>query len=215
MMRAAPLLLALLCCLVGQTWAAASYPPIPKDKKTPVQQRIALYGPRGEHAASLILLSRADLSRFTRFMHTLAAMSVGWNTYEKQSQPCVDYGLSPGKLTMSSCSDSSITYPTSRTWSNSVILNNLKPATKYFYKIRSTNSSTDFFQSGRVAGDKTPFTLNTIIDLGVYGEDGYTLPHDDKSKRDEIPKIQPALNHTTIGALAKTIDDYELILHPG
>lgn len=57
--------------------------------------------------------------------------------------------------------------------------------------------------------------MNSIIDLGVYGEDGYTLPADDKSKRSEIPQVQPALNHTTIGALAKTIDKYELIIHPG
>lgn len=39
---------------------------------------------------------------------------------------------------------------------------------------------------------------------------GYTT-----KKRDAIPGVQPALNHTTIGRLASTADDYEIIIHPG
>lgn len=141
---------------------------------------------------------------------------MGWNTYEKLSNPCVHYGIASNKLDRKACSSSgSINYPTSRTWSNTVVIDGLKPATKYYYKIDSTNSTTEFFLSGRVAGDKTPFTLNNVPDLGVYGEDGFTLPTDDKSKRDQIPQVQPALNHTTIGALARTVDNYELVLHPG
>ena len=30
-----------------------------------------------------------------------------------------------------------------------------------------------------------------------------------------IPQVQPSLNHTTIGRLATTINDYEFIVHPG
>lgn len=39
---------------------------------------------------------------------------------------------------------------------------------------------------------------------------GYTT-----KKRDQIPLIQPELNHTTIGALANTVDDYDFVIHPG
>ncbi|KAJ2965749.1 hypothetical protein NUW58_g10827 [Xylaria curta] len=39
-----------------------------------------------------------------------------------------------------------------------------------------------------------------VIDLGV---------------RDTIPMIDPSLNHTTIGRLANTINDYEFVIHPG
>lgn len=78
----------------------------------------------------------------------------------------------------------------------------------------STNSSVEHFFSPRVAGDKTPFAMNAIIDLGVYGVDGYTIQMDE-SKRDTIPNIPPSLNHTTISRLAETADDYELIIHPG
>ena len=138
------------------------------------------------------------------------AVSVGWNTYEYLSQPCVNYGTSPTVLNSRACSSSSVTYPTSRTWSNAVTLTNLTSATTYYYQIVSTNSSVEHFFSPRTAGDKTPFTVDVVVDLGVYGADGFTT-----SKRDTIPHIDPSLNHTTIGALANTVNDYEFVLHPG
>ena len=137
-------------------------------------------------------------------------MSVGWNTYEHLSQPCVQYGTSSSSLTSQACSTSSVTYATSRTWSNSVTLTGLQPATTYYYKIVSTNSTVNHFLSPRKAGDTTPFAMDVVIDLGVYGADGFTT-----SKRDTIPTIDPSLTHTTIGRLADTIDDYEFVLHPG
>ncbi|KAG2415458.1 hypothetical protein HFD88_006649 [Aspergillus terreus] len=176
--------------LIGATCTLArvNYPAIPQDVTTPVQQRLAVYGPN--------------------------AVSVGWNTYAKLNQSCVQYGLSEDNLPSKACSSSPTTYATSRTYSNVVVLTDLTPATTYYYKIVSTNSSVDHFLSPRSAGDKTPFNMNAVIDLGVYGRDGYTIASDN-AKRDTIPNIQPELNHTTIGRLAKTVDDYELIIHPG
>ncbi|KAG8418063.1 hypothetical protein J3458_005501 [Metarhizium acridum] len=160
------------------------YPPKPVDLTTPVQQRIAIYGPKH--------------------------VSIGWNTYQRLSKPCVQYGTRNDALTQEACSNMSETYSTSRTWSNTVIIDGLKPAIIYYYKIVSTNSSIDHFTSPRAAGDTTPFAMDVVIDLGVYGTDGFTT-----DKRDTIPKIEPALNHSTIGRLADTIDDYEFIIHPG
>ncbi|KAL4966149.1 purple acid phosphatase family protein [Aspergillus stella-maris] len=180
--QAAPLIAA--CAL-----ADANLPPVPEDTTTPVQQRLAVYGPN--------------------------SISIGWNTYAQQSNPCVDYGTSIDSLSQRSCATtSSTTYPTSRTYENVVILSNLTSATTYYYKIDSSNSSTDHFLSPRTPGDSTPFTLNAVIDLGVYGEDGYTISGD-ITKKDTIPTVQPALNHTTIGRLATNVDEYELIIHPG
>jgi len=130
------------------------------------------------------------------------------------TQACVQYGTSSDALTLQACSTSSVTYPTSRTWSNVAILSNLKPATTYYYKIVSTNSSIEHFFSPRAAGDKTAFALSAVIDLGVYGADGFTIEMD-QTKRDTIPSIQPSLNHTTIGRLATNINNYELVVHPG
>ena len=138
------------------------------------------------------------------------AVAIGWNTYGKQTQPCVQYGTSSTSLSSKACSQLSATYPSSRTYSNAVTLTNLKPATTYYYKIVSTNSSVEDFFSPRAAGDKTPFNMDVVIDLGVYGADGFTT-----TKRDTIPHVQPELNHSTIGRLATTVDNYELVLHPG
>lgn len=140
------------------------------------------------------------------------AVAVAWNTYQKLSQPCVQYGTSSSSLSSQACSTDSTTYPSSRTYSNVVTISGLAPATTIYYKIVSTNSSVEHFLSPRLPGDPTPFSMNAIIDLGVYGADGYTIKGD-SSKRDTIPSIQPSLNHTTIGRLAQTVDDYEFIFH--
>lgn len=149
-------------------------------------------------------------------MHPNIGITVSWNTYKQlgNGQACVKYGGSDCSLTQQVCANNGITYPSSRTWFNSVTITGLSPGTKYCYKVVSTNSTTATFTSPRLAGDKTPFSINAIIDLGVYGEDGYTI-EGDASKRDEIPFISPSLNHTTIKRLADTIDDYEFIIHPG
>jgi len=139
---------------------------------------------------------------------------VGWNTYEKLNQSCVQYGPSSDDLSTEACATSTTTYSSSRTYSNAVSLTNLTPATTYYYKIVSTNSTVGHFVSPRIAGDKTPFAMGVVIDLGVYGADGFTIEMD-QTKRDIIPTIEPSLNHSTIGRLADNIDDYELIIHPG
>jgi hypothetical protein len=107
-----------------------------------------------------------------------------------------------------------VTYPTSRTYANVVTLTGLKSATTYYYKITSGNSSVEHFFSPRVPGDKTPFSITATPDLGVYGADGFTIKGD-QTKRDTIPQIDPSLNHTTIDRLARTVDEYEFVLHPG
>ncbi|KAG9550821.1 Metallo-dependent phosphatase, partial [Aureobasidium melanogenum] len=170
--------------LLSSLVLAADYPGLPTDLTTPVQQRIAFKGPN--------------------------AISVAWNTYEQLTEACVQYGKSANSLTSQTCSTQSVTYATSRTWANSVTLSGLDAATTYYYKINSTNSTVNQFMTARAAGDKTSFNLDVVIDLGVYGEDGYTT-----TRKRDIPYVQPALNHTTIAALARTIDDYDFVLHPG
>ncbi|KAH8694286.1 Metallo-dependent phosphatase-like protein [Talaromyces proteolyticus] len=167
---------------------AYQYPTIPKDLTTPYQQRLAVVGP--------------------------TAVSVGWNTYTQLNQSCVEYGTSADSLDSQVCSTISTTYATSRTYSNAVTLTGLTPATTYYYKIVSGNSTIDHFFSPRTPGDKTSFSLDVVIDLGVYGPDGFTVS-DNASKKDKIPSVNPVLNHTTIYRLAQTVDDYELIIHPG
>lgn len=87
--------------------ASVNYPAIPNDETTPVQQRIAVKGPD--------------------------EISIGWNTYTKLDQVCVHYGLSKSNLNHKKCSsEDPVTYGTSRTYFNAVVLKDLKPATKYY-----------------------------------------------------------------------------------
>lgn len=181
-------LLSALPVLIKSTLASVDYPPLPEDLTTPYQQRLAIYGPN--------------------------AVSVGWNTYGTLDQSCVKYGTGPEALNLQACSSQSMTYGTSRTFSHTVILTDMIPATTYYYKIVSTNSSVENFLSPRTPGDQTPFNLDVVIDLGVYGADGFTRSAS-KAKRETIPCIDPDLNHTTIGRLAETVNDYEFIIHPG
>ncbi|UZJ55797.1 hypothetical protein CBS101457_005117 [Exobasidium rhododendri] len=164
--------------------AGVTLPAEPVDKSTPVQQRVSFHGPE--------------------------SISVAWNTFQQTSKPCVQYGTSTNNMNQVACSTVSITYPSSRTWSNLVTINNLKAATVYYYKVVSTNSTVAQFMSPRSAGDKTSFKMVTLADLGLYGLDGYTT-----TKRELIPQVDPVLNHTTIGRLANTVNDYEFIIHPG
>lgn len=174
--------------LIACVAAGASFPPIPEDLTTPFQQRIAVNGAN--------------------------SISVGWNTYGPIDLACVQYGTASDNLTLKACSNSSLTYPSSRTYSNVVSLGDLTPSTTYYYKIVSTNSVIEHFVSPRTVGDTSAFAMAVVIDLGVYGKDGFTIEMD-QTKRDIIPTIQPSLNHTTIGRLASNIDDYELVIHPG
>jgi hypothetical protein len=81
------------------------------------------------------------------------------------------------------------------------------------YKIVSTNSSTDTFTTGRVAGDMTPFSIAVVVDLGLTGQYGVTA--DRRRDGGITATVPPSLEHATIGRLADLASSYEFVLHPG
>lgn len=97
----------LLVCaaLVPFVFGQTELPPIPTDLTTPVQQRLAFNGP--------------------------TSMRIGWNTFQQLEEPTVYFGQAPNAMFRSASSQSSTTYPTSRTWSNTVTLTELEPYTTY------------------------------------------------------------------------------------
>ncbi|KAM0786961.1 hypothetical protein ACM66B_002380 [Microbotryomycetes sp. NB124-2] len=125
---------------------------IPANLSEPLQHRLAFAGPTG--------------------------MTVSWSTFSKLDQPTVYYGLKPSSLDQVATSDRSTTYPTSRTFNNHVKITGLKPNTVYYYKVSNTNTANAAyrplytFKTARSAGDKTPFTIATLADLGLMGPDG-------------------------------------------
>lgn len=54
-----------------------------------------------------------------------------------------------------------------------------------------------------------------MIDLGVYGRDGFMIDNGNETQKRDIPKIDPALNHTTIGSLYNKRDSFDWVIHPG
>lgn len=69
------------------------------------------------------------------WLTSIVAVSVGWNTYEHLPTVCIKYGTSATSLDSRVCSNSSITYHTSRTWSNYVTLANLTGGTTYYCEL--------------------------------------------------------------------------------
>ncbi|KAF8307934.1 Metallo-dependent phosphatase [Clavulina sp. PMI_390] len=190
MLRASKLaaLVAVLSATGGFADVVPELPAIPADLSTPVQTRLAFNGDTG--------------------------MTVGWNTFEQLSNPKVYYGLSPNKLSLYASSHSSITYPTSRTWSNTVKITGLLPSTTYYYKIDSTNSTVSSFKTARVRGDQTPFTAALVVDMGVFGPDGLSTRATSYTNQTITYPLKPG-EHTTIQRLVAMKDQYEFVLHPG
>ncbi|KAM0750698.1 putative acid phosphatase [Meredithblackwellia eburnea MCA 4105] len=180
--------LSVLACALLVAADVSQLPPIPADLSTPVQIRVAFNGAHG--------------------------MTIGWNTYQKIDKPTVHWGGVPGALVRTSSSASSVTYPTSRTWSNTVHIAPLVPGTTYYYKIDSTNSTIGHFSTALPAGDLTPYTVAAVIDMGVFGPDGLS----ERTTAYNGAKITNALapgEHTTIERLIADAPNYNFIIHPG
>jgi acid phosphatase type 7 len=110
----------------------------------PIQVRLAYHGDRG--------------------------MSVSWNTNAKLDKPTVYFGttMDLGKVVTS---DSSVTYPTSSTWNNHVVITGLDPNTRYHYQPECSDRIYSF-TTARTAGDGHDFKFAMVGDMGTMGPDG-------------------------------------------
>lgn len=90
----------------------------------------------------------------------------------------------------------------------------MEPNTQYWYypvgpKEGLTVTEPYSFTTGRSAGDKTPYTMAVIVDMGTFGPLGLSTgggPYSDPLAQGE---------QTTISAMAEMLDTYEFIAHPG
>lgn len=105
-------------------------------------------------------------------------MMVSWNTFTQLANPTVNYGTNPGMLNMVANSTTSLTYNTSRTYNNHVLLSGLKPNTLYYYVVSYTNCAncaylpTYKFTTARAVADYSPLTMAFVADMGVMGDQG-------------------------------------------
>lgn len=177
-----------ILCLLANSAAAIPMPsatPIPSNKGTPTQHRIAFAGDDG--------------------------MAVSWNTYEQLTNPTVWFGTSPNSLTQTAASNISQTYQSSTTWSNHVKLSGLAQNTTYYYKVsNSDNSQVYKFTTAPKKHDPNPFTFAIVIDMGTMGPLGLSNTTGTGSGGALLPG-----ERNTIDALKANMDEYKFIWHPG
>jgi hypothetical protein len=134
-------------------------------------------------------------------------MMVSWNTYSKLSKPTVKWGKDPNHLNKEASSDESVTYPTSTTYNNHVLVKNLKPDSVYYY-LPQCASKPSSFRTSRSCGDSKPFTFATVVDLGTMGPDGLSTT---VGKGGSNPLLPGETN--TIQSLAQYKSDFDFIWH--
>lgn len=136
------------------------------------------------------------------------AMLVSFNTFDTLQKPSVRYGLTADNLDKEASSNISYTYPTSETYFHHVNLTGLSPNTMYYYLPANSNTTTPYsFTTTREAGDMTEYTVAVVVDMGTFGPLGLS---DNSSGTPLMPGEQ-----TTITAMAKQLDQYEFVVHPG
>lgn len=141
--------------------------------------------------------------------HGPFGMTVSWSTHARLDKPTVHYGLTPYTLWQQASSSESVTYPTSTTYLNHVILKDLLPYTTYYYSVsNSFTNQTYHFKTARIEGDRSSHTVAMVADMGTFGSLGLSFNE----------KYPPALapgEITTIQRLSTTLDQFDFLLHPG
>ncbi|KAK9235902.1 Metallo-dependent phosphatase-like protein [Lipomyces kononenkoae] len=167
--------------------------------------------------AQINIPGQAPLNPLEPLQHRLAyagstGMYVSWNTYTEIQNPTVYYGQNVWNLS-NTATGTSITHPSSLTWNNHVKITGLQPDTQYYYIVSNTNCyncselAPYTFTTARTAGDHTPYTAAVVIDLGVMGPNG-------ESVKSDYPKLT-ANDSNTMQSLARYVDGYDLLWHPG
>lgn len=161
--------------------------------------------PRGPDASGQIRLA----------YHGDEGMMVSWNTFDHVNTPSVKWGLSKDKLDNMASSDVSVTYPTSTTYNNHVLVSGLKPDTTYYYlpsPLPQGHHEPYSFTTARIPGDAQPYSVAVVIDLGTMGRLGLTTT----SGKGVAPEgiLKPG-EKNTIDSLESSKSTYDFILHPG
>jgi acid phosphatase type 7 len=99
--------------------------------------------------------------------HGDRGMSVSWNTNSKLARPSVAFGTTM-ELGGIVTSDTSITYQTSSTYNNHVVITGLQPNTRYHYQPYCSDRIYSF-TTARTAGDGHDFKFAMVGDMGTMG----------------------------------------------
>src|SRR5215469_5534599 len=101
-------------------------------------------------------------------------MAVSWNTNQKLSRPTVRYGCDNQSLDQEASSDISITYPTSSTYNNHVVIKGLDADTTYYYVPQCGDTENPLsFKTAREVGDGAAFSFAMVGDMGLSLSDSF------------------------------------------
>ncbi|KAK1757556.1 Metallo-dependent phosphatase-like protein [Echria macrotheca] len=143
-------------------------------------------------------------------------MAVSWNTKHKLARPTVWYAPDVGNhgnndsLNKKASSDISVTYPTSSTFNNHVVIDGLAPHSSYLYRPQCGNK-TYRFTTARSAG-KGPSGLKFAMvgDMGTMGPDGLST----EVGTGAANPLQPG-DLNTIQSLLAYAGHYDFVWHVG
>ncbi|KAL7925999.1 Metallo-dependent phosphatase-like protein [Trichoderma austrokoningii] len=144
-------------------------------------------------------------------------MMVSWNTFDHVPRPSVFWGKSKEHLTNIASSAVSVTYPTSTTYNNHVLIQGLKPDTTYYYipaqlNEKDTRYEPFNFTTSRRVGDKTPFSVAVVADLGTMGSEGLSTSAGAGVSGNNV--LKPG-EKNTIDSLISSMPEYEFLWHVG
>jgi len=159
---------------------AAAQPPVCNGNTFPTQIRLAYAGHGG--------------------------MSVSWNTKEKLPNPTVLFGKDPKNLNRQASSSISVTYTTSSTYNNHVIINGLQPDETWYYMPQCGNKAMTFSTAPN-PGKKDEFSFAMIGDMGTFGPLGLST-----SAPATTNPLKPG-EQTTIQSLMAAKGRYKFVYH--
>ena len=166
--------------------------------------------------ALLLVVAATATSQIRLAYHGDDGMMVSWNTLGHVERPVVHWGISLDNLHHIATSNVSVTYPTSTTYNNHVLINGLAPGRTYFYQPSPLLSPEDAgpynFTTSRRAGDRKPFSVAVVVDLGTMGGLGLTTTAGTGVAANNI--LRPG-EKNTIDSLASSLSKFEFLWHPG
>ena len=140
------------------------------------------------------------------------AMAVSWNTNQKLIHPTVlfaeDTGNKDDSLNRRSSSDISVTYPSSSTYNNHVVLDGLAPHTTYRYSPQCGNETYSFTTARSAGTGRDGYKFAMIGDMGTMGPDGLSTT----VGKGAANPLQPG-DLNTIQSLLAYSGQYEFIWH--
>jgi acid phosphatase type 7 len=134
------------------------------------------------------------------------SMGVSWNTNASLSNPTVYFGTG-STLDQSASSSISVTYPSSSTWSNHVVITGLTPNTRYHYE-PSCGHRGFSFTTAREVGDGHSFKFAMVGDMGTFGPDGLSTTVGTGAKN----PLKPG-DTTTVDALHNAKTGFDFLWH--